>query len=425
MKEKKEIREDFRLILGNEIYLVDSLEEVRDNYEGGVTKFPHFILIAKNRKGFEALSKLSTQAWKNSFFTGTMERVPTEKKFLREVMEDPEYQGNLIATSACLGAPQNVHLIKMKENPQQAKTHYQRAVKEVQWAVDTFGKEDYFIELQPADTELQRFVNEKLVQIADELGLESIVACDTHYARPEDRDIHRDFLNSKEGDREVDEFYYYAFMHSVEEMYDQMAYYLGKDVVDRAVENTKKLYDKTEDYTLDHSPIIPKIKIPEFEVKHMFKPAYDKYPHLKELAESDVKDNQYLLHLIEDGYMKELHYKGISKEEFHKILNRLDLELREILGISKKLNDSMSGYYLSCREIVNIIWDDSDCGGNSLVGSGRGSGAGFLINYLLGITQINPLEYVNMPHERHLSKERPELPKLNWASDVNVLTVCA
>ena len=159
---------------------------------------------------------------------------------------------------------------------------------------------------------------------------------------------------------------------------------------------------------------------PEFEIKHLFKPAYDKYEYIKEMAYSDVEDNRYLIHLLEEGFLKEINNEDLTQEYFHRVMDRINKELKELIGISRKLNDNMSSYYLSCREIVNIIWDDSDCGGDSLVGSGRGSGAGFLINYLLGITQINPLKYVNMPHERHLSAERPELPENYWASNVNV-----
>lgn len=80
MKESGELPEDFKLILGNEAYLVDSLEEVRDNYKSGVTKFPHFLMLAKNQFGHEQLRILSSMAWENSFYTGTMERVPTLKK---------------------------------------------------------------------------------------------------------------------------------------------------------------------------------------------------------------------------------------------------------------------------------------------------------------------------------------------------------
>ncbi|MGZ9475201.1 PHP domain-containing protein, partial [Staphylococcus epidermidis] len=148
-----------------------------------------------------------------------------------------------------------------------------------------------------------------------------------------------------------------------------------------------------EVYDINHTSIIPKSTIPEFELSHIFSKAYDTYEHIKYLANSDKVDDQYLLYLIEKGYFKELHYKGIGRKEFHQIIKRIDDELSEIIGISHKLNQTMSSYYLTCREIVNIMWKDDECGGNSLVGSGRGSGAGFLLNYLLGITQLNPLKY--------------------------------
>lgn len=410
MKEEGKIRQDFRLLLGNEAYVVDSLEEVKDNYKPGETKFPHQILMAKNRKGFEALSKLSSKAWSQAYFTGAMERTPTTKAFLKEVVTSEEYKDTLIATSTCLGSSVNLALQKYKET--EDIQHYQKAVEEAKWYRDTFGSHNYFIELQPADTELQGFVNQQLIKIADELDLKSIVACDTHYIE-EDRDIHRAFLNSKEGDREVDEFYYYAYMHSPEDMYKHMEHYIGKDTVTEALENTKILYDMCEDYDLNHSPIIPKINIPEFEVKHLFAPAYDKYKYIEKMAYSDIEDNRYLIHLLEEGFLKEIKTPELTKEYFHKVMDRINRELKEIIGISNKLNDNMSSYYLSCREIVNIIWDDSSCGGDSLVGSGRGSGAGFLLNYLLGITQINPLEYVNMPLERHASEMRPELADID------------
>src|SRR5699024_333174 len=177
------------------------------------------------------------------------------------------------------------------------------------------------------------------------------------YARPEDRDVHRAFLNSKEGDREVDEFYYYTYMHSVDEIYEQMEYYLSREVVQDALKNTSLLYDMCEDYDLDHSPIIPRIQIPKFELKHLFAPAYDKYKYIEEMAYSDIEDNRYLVYLLEEGFLKEFHNNKLTQEYFHKIMDRIDRELKELLGISKKLNDNMSSYYLSCREIVNIMWD--------------------------------------------------------------------
>ena len=105
IKTVKEIHKQddtFKLALGNEIYLVDTLEDVRDNYTSGVTKFPHFILIAKSLDGHLALRKMSTLAWLNSFRTGRMERVPLTTQQMVEIM--CEHKGQVIASSACLGS---------------------------------------------------------------------------------------------------------------------------------------------------------------------------------------------------------------------------------------------------------------------------------------------------------------------------------
>ncbi|HDK5688681.1 TPA: hypothetical protein PTC43_002218, partial [Staphylococcus pseudintermedius] len=196
--------------------------------------------------------------------------------------------------------------------------------------------------------------------------------------------------------------------------YKQMAYYLGDDVVKQALETTTELYNKSEDYDLAHSPIIPRAEIPEFELKHLFKPAYDKYKSLERLAYSDKKDERYMLHLLEEGYLRELHKEDITKEEFHQILARLDIEMEEILGVGDKINQTVSSYYITVRDIINTIWEEDACNGysGSLVGSGRGSSGGFLSLFLLGITQVNPLEHKNMPHFRHLHKSRQDFPKI-------------
>ena len=414
-KQKGEIPEDFKLILGNEIYLVDSLEEVKDNYKSGETKFPHFLLLAKDKEGHEQLRILSSKAWENSFFTGTMERVPTVKKDLEEIVKDDK--GHLIASTACLGSEVNIHLLAIREaerNNDEAKIRYHKAKLHefILWCIDVFGKENFFIELQPALSDEQIYCNQKLVKIADYYGLKRIVTTDAHYLRPEDREIHKAYLSSKEGDREVDDFYEACFLQTIDEIYERMNY-LPKEIIEEAIKNTELIGKMVEDYTIEHEPIIPKIDLPEFEVRHIFKPAYDKYKYIKKMAYSDNEQDKYMIKLIEDGFQENIPYNTLTKEKFHQILNRINLELGELWEISQKLNQAMSSYYITVREIVNIIWDD-DCGGNSLVGSGRGSAAGFLVNYLLGITQINPLEYgIEMPHWRHLHQSRPELPDVD------------
>lgn len=414
-KQKGEIPEDFKLILGNEIYLVDSLEEVKDNYKSGETKFPHFLLLAKDKEGHEQLRILSSKAWENSFFTGTMERVPTVKKDLEEIVKDNK--GHLIASTACLGSEVNIHLLAIREaerNNDEAKIRYHKVKLHefILWCIDVFGKENFFIELQPALSDEQIYCNQKLVKIADYYGLKRIVTTDAHYLRPEDREIHKAYLSSKEGDREVDDFYEACFLQTIDEIYERMNY-LPKEIIEEAIKNTELIGQMVEDYTIEHEPIIPKIDLPEFEVRHIFKPAYDKYEYIKKMAYSDNEQDRYMIKLIEDGFQENIPYNTLTKEKFHQILNRINLELGELWEISQKLNQAMSSYYITVREIVNIIWDD-DCGGNSLVGSGRGSAAGFLVNYLLGITQINPLEYgIEMPHWRHLHQSRPELPDVD------------
>jgi DNA polymerase-3 subunit alpha len=112
-KEKSKIPQDFKLILGNECYLVDDLETVKDNYKSGETKFPHFLLLSTTKKGHEILRLLSSRAWGRSFYTGTMERVPTLKADLEELVKPNK--GLIIGSSACLGSESSIHLLAIKE----------------------------------------------------------------------------------------------------------------------------------------------------------------------------------------------------------------------------------------------------------------------------------------------------------------------
>lgn len=414
-KASNKIPSDFKLILGNEIYLVDDLETVRDKYQSGVTKFPHFLLLAKDKIGHEQLRYLSSKAWENSFYTGTMERVPTIKAELEEVIKaNPNH---IIATTACLGSESSIHLLEIMKaeqnnNNEKIQYHKQKLNDFIKWCINVFGQDNFFIELQPALSKEQIYVNRKLITIADFYGLKRIISTDTHYLRPEDRIVHKSFLNAKDGEREVDEFYEACFLQTIEEIHERMDY-INKTIIDDAINNTLLIGEMIEEYTILHDPIIPRIDLPNFEVRHIFKPAYHQYPYIKKMANSEDKQDRYIVKLIEDGFYEKLAGNSLSKENFHQILNRLNLELGELYEISVKLNQAMSSYYVTVRELINIIWDN-ECGGNSLVGSGRGSAAGFLINYLLGITQINPLIYgVEMPHWRHLHHSRPDIADID------------
>jgi DNA polymerase III subunit alpha len=414
LKEKGVIPKDFKLILANEIYLVDDVEETKNNYQSGVTKFPHFLIIAKNKQGHEQMRYLSSLAWQNSFFTGTMERVPTDKKDLKRVVK--ENPNNIIATTACLGSESSIHLLAIRDaeargDNEKANYHRQKLHDFITWCIDVFGKENFFLELQPARSDEQIYVNNKLVKMAAFYDLRLVITTDTHYLRPEQRNIHKAFLNAKEGEREVDSFYADTYLHTVEEIYEKMNY-LPKEIITEAIQNTLLISEMVEDYTIEHETVIPKIELPPFEVRHLFKPAYEQYEYIRKMAYSENEQDRYLIKVIEDGFEAYIPRNTLTREKFHQILARINVELGELWELSKQLNQAMSSYYITVREIINIIWDD-DCG-NSLVGSGRGSSSGFLICFLLGITQINPLEYgVEMPHWRHLHRSRPDIGALD------------
>ena len=104
MKYSQELQKqgkDIKVLLGDEIYLVHDANKVRENYQSGQTKFYHFILIAKNRKGYDQLRAINAEGWKSSFMTGKMRRVPNDRKQLENIIG--KEKGNLIATTACLG----------------------------------------------------------------------------------------------------------------------------------------------------------------------------------------------------------------------------------------------------------------------------------------------------------------------------------
>lgn len=423
LKKDNKIPQDFKLILGNEPYLVDSITDVRDNYVGGgKTKFPHYILLAKNLEGHKQLRILSSHAWSNSFFTGMMERVPLEKSYLEEIIKPN--QGNVIGSTACLGSELGTYLIRlqraMNEDNQERVIELKTSIdKFIKWNIEVFGKSNFFLEIQPAlqskedykngiEAE-QTFANKMIIKLSKAYDLSCIVTTDAHYLRPEDRDIHRAFLNAKDGEREVDDFYEACFLQTEDEIRERL-WYLDEEDVDSVINNTDLLGEMIGGYDIRNETTIPKIDIPKFELSHMFKPAYDKYEYIKEMAYSDDEQNVYLLKLIEEGFNERIPKNVLTKERFHQILARINVELGELWEISKTINQAMASYYVTVKEIVDVIWDK----GNSLVGSGRGSASGFIINFLLGITQINPLDYeIEIPHWRHLHKSRPDVGALD------------
>lgn len=418
-KEKGKIPKDFTLALGNEIYLIeDEKEVVVEKYSNGEkTKFFHFILLAKDKVGHKQLRELSSLAWENNYFTGGMERVPTLKKDLERVIN--EDKGHLIGTTACLGSEfgqlvmQLVDLEKAHEGvtSPQIKDIKIRIVEFLQWNINLFGRDSFFIELQPARYEEQMEYNRKAIEIAKSMNIGWTIATDSHYLSADEREVHKAYLNSKEageGDREVDSFYYYAHMMGVEEIVEHMVDYISMEDLLVGFENTMKIGAMIEQYDLYHSVIVPRINLPKFEVKHIFQKWYGDYEFIDKFAYSDDEQDRYYLHLVEEGFVEKIPFKMFSKEYFFEHLDRINEELKELWLITDEINTKLSSYYITTREIINIMWEQGD----SLVGVARGSITGWFTAFLMDLTQLNPIKW-NLPHWRHIHHSRPDMADID------------
>lgn len=406
---------DFKLGLGNEIYLINDLTDVKENYKSGVTKFWHFILIAKNAKGYEQLKRISSEsAWKNWYRQGKMERVPTIKHELEKIIGDEK--GNLIATTACLGGElPNYVLSFFRDGNVAAK----RKIHEfITWGINVFGKENFFLELQPTtevpqksleETHPQIIVNQKLVMLAKAYSIGYTFATDSHYLKKEHRPVHEAYLKADEdnaSNRELGDFYATTYMMDIQELHDLLSLHLTEEEITNGFANTMKIHHMIETYDLSHSVIVPSDKtIPDVELRHVFKEFYSKYQYIKKFAESEDKQEKYLMYMIERSIItRKLNFK-------ESVVSRLDIELGEVWNISEKIGMRLATYYVLVQRIINeIMWKVS------YVGVARGSVTGFLMAYAIGITQINPMKY-GLPHWRHLSAERPELPDIDVDSE--------
>ena len=406
LKKKGKINEDFKLVLGNEIYLVDSLEEVRDNYKSGETKFPHFILLAKDLIGHKQMRQLSSQAWHNSFRTGQMERVPTVKSFLKDTIDTNK--GHLIASTACVGG----EFMQLVSQLLQCEAMEQQYIKEqihkfIKWNLDLFS-DDFYIEIQPTNDDFTKQMNLMAIKIADAYKIKTIITTDSHYQDKNRAKVHETYLKSKEGDREIADFYATTYIMTSEELWDYFKGYLTIEQFAKFLHNSIEISNKVESYSLKHETIVPEIPLGKFEIKHLFSEWYDECGYIKNFANSEYQQDLWWLKLIENGFLE----KG---EEFNQEnIHRINTELKELWEISIKLKQKLSSYYNLVEHIINIMWDDNK--GNSFVGVARGSVTGYYTAYLVSITQMNPIKW-DLPHWRHLEATRPELPDADLDSE--------
>ena len=394
---------NFTIALGNEIYLTETRESGQ--------KYYHFILIAKDKIGHKALRKLSTIAWKNSYTDRRMERVPTLKSELKEIMN--EYRGHLIATTACIGGELGTCILKLHEceevnDLRNASTYYNQIIDFLTYCQDLFG-DDFYLECAPSDKEDQIIVNRRILKIAQSMNLKMVVGTDAHYLKKKDRYVHKAYLNSKGGEREVDDFYEFTYLMSPEELRKFLRIsFNDDDIIDDIFLTSIELQNKIEFYSLERKQIIPKVEVKDysktlsyFGVNNSYKDELDSnWPTIKSLLLSDEIQERYWINECLNALLD----KGLWSENY---LDRIEIEADIIRDIGGKLDDCLFAYFNTFKHYIDLFWE---CG--STVGPGRGSATGFLSNYLLGITQLDPIRW-GLPYWRFLNKERAELPDID------------
>lgn len=412
LKKDNLIDKDFKLILGEEIYLTSREElnkTLHDRNER--TYFYHFILLAKDLKGCEQLRKINSIGWKDNYFSYLGQpRTPIYYEDIETIIGNEK--GHIVASTACLGSYMGV--LSGKLNSEDITEDEEYDIKSsildyIDWCIDVFGEDNFYLEMQPNVSEEQVYYNTLLSNIAKSQNLQMIITTDVHYLDESVKQLHKAFLTSddesEEGSkREVDYFYDSTHFFDVKDIYTNMGY-LDKDTIDKAILNTSKIAAQCETYDWFHSPVIPLTKLPnKAEWYPIDKTLLNKSPNLKKMYEDKYLYHTYLVHQIFKG----LDFRHIKEEDYDKVFNRIDVEANAILKTSEVLQQPVGAYLTTMQKNVELIWQVS------LVGCGRGSGVGFIINYLLGITDVNPLtQGLKLQHWRFINPERVSYPDID------------
>ncbi|NLM51762.1 MAG: DNA polymerase III subunit alpha [Firmicutes bacterium] len=339
-------------IIGCEVYVASRSRFDRDPHLD--SKQYHLVLLARNQEGYQNLMQLVTRAYSEGFYY--------KPRVDHELLQ--RYHRGLIALSACLAGEIPTALLENRDED---------AYRLVQFYRETFGSENFFLELQDHGLPEQKEINPRLIQLARDTNTPLVVTNDLHYLNREDAYAHDVLLCIQTGktmeDKDrmrfgSDEFY----LKTAEEMAALFP------ELPEAVDNTVEIAERCE---------------VEFEFGKTYMPVYDIPAGFKD-------DSEYLRKLCLDG-AKKLYGDPLPEQ----VQERLDYELNVI---------KQMGY---CSYFL-IVWDFVNFAHNSgiPVGPGRGSAAGSIVAYCLGITNIDPLKY-NLLFERFLNPERVSMPDID------------
>ncbi len=356
---KEAKKQGVKPIIGCEVYIVTGNgsrfdREAEINSEGKRKVYNHLILLAKDEKGYQNLMKLVTKGHTEGFYYKP--RIDTALL--------AEYREGLVALSACAGGVISPHLIS---------GDYERAKDVARIYKDIFD-DDFYIEMQDHGLEVEKRVRELAPKLGREMGIKLICTNDCHYVKQEHAVAHNVLLHIKDSGKEqtdVNQLRYktdQVYFRSAKEMHK-----LFKEWPD-AIESTMEVADKCN-VVLSKDFKMPKFPIP---------------------ADSGTDTL--------DGYLEQLTRKGLDKR--FSIMTR-DVEDRAQfeLDVIKKMG--FSGYFLIVQDFIAAAR-----GMGVSVGPGRGSAAGSLVAYALGITNVDPLKY-NLLFERFLNPERVSMPDID------------
>jgi DNA polymerase-3 subunit alpha len=363
-------------ILGIEGYITEDRFDHRDKDErtGPLDLvYNHIILLAKNKKGLENLNKLNEIAWTEGFFK--------KPRIDYEVLE--KYKEGIIVSSAC---PSGV-LAKAIEAGELAV-----AKKHIKWFKDVFG-DDYYIEMMPHTA---AEINHVLVQLADEFGVKMIATPDCHHSDPSQKEVQelKLILNTYSNKVQKDATYEKSKKH--DNLMDRLDYLYGAD--------RQMSFNKFDIHLLSHEEIKAAM-----EAQGIDRP--DMYSNTLEVADKiqdyNIKDHLNLLpvqYQDPDGELKSLALEGLKSrglENNEEYLSRLDEELKVIK------DKNFGPYFLVVRSM--IAWAKKE---DIMVGPGRGSSAGSLLCYTLGITDIDPIKH-GLLFFRFINPERNDFPDID------------
>ena len=368
----------------------------------------HLIVLAKNYAGYKNLIKLVSNSWVDGYYM----RPRTDREDLEK------YHEGLIVCSACIAG----------EVPKKILNGDIAGAREaIEWHQRVFG-DDYYLELQRHEVKdpsiranretfpMQQKANKVLIELAHEYGIKLVCTNDAHFVDQENAEAHDHLLCLSTG-KDLDDptrmlYSKQEWFKTREEMNDIFA------DVPEALANTCEILDKIEIYSLDHDPIMPFFPIPEsFGTEEQWRQKFTEEQLFKEFTcdengenplsqeEGEKKimklggyDKLYRIK-FEADYLAELAYKGARKLYGDPIPQEVEDRVRFELHIMKTMG--FPGYFLIVQDFINSARDELDV----MVGPGRGSAAGSVVAYCLGITKIDPLKY-DLLFERFLNPDR-------------------